>query len=120
METQQQRDNGCVITSLRRKMAAAERRIEHLQRQLDAGDGPGGLSVGAQHFAREEVSMLKAALLAFRYHDASLHPETSVPLALRQLIEELDALDLPGQAMEHDRLARAMTAARRILGDLKR
>jgi len=107
-------DNGCVITEVRRKLAAGERRLAFLLEKLEESCG----SPAALSFDREEAAFLRASFTALRYHEMTLRPETSPVLAMRELLDELDRAGLPDASLGHDALHRAVTRARRVLAML--
>jgi len=97
------------IRDVRRKIAAGERRARYVESQFGQG------APSSETYAREELLFIEAAILTLKYYELSLSPETSIPLALRELLEEMDRVDMPGQNPAHDKLQRAYIKARRIL-----
>lgn len=72
-----------IIAGVNAKIGTLERRMQHLQRRLDADDYR---SSNAAEFDRTEVEALRAAIRALRFHAARLAPETDPVVALQRLV----------------------------------
>jgi len=96
-------------------LATLDRKIRHLSKMIAE---PGHRSERARQFDRQERAALVVAVKALRYHQVTIRPETSPVVALRELIDEIDRLEIIGQAPDHDVLARIVVRSRRILDEV--
>lgn len=100
--------------SLMSLVATGERRIKYLQRCISERNR----SQSAIEYDKEEIEFLIVAINALRYQYATMAPETSPAFLLREIIDELDEINMIGQSEKYDRLAMLVARGRRILAEL--
>lgn len=112
-------DTHLMIDGARGKIAVLERRADHLRRKLEKD---GYSSTTSADFDRAEIAAIIDACKALRYH-AALEDEDLNPLvALRDLVEEIEAVKTPawaaGLASSSEGLADAVEHAKWLLRDV--
>jgi len=98
-------------------IAAGERRLAFLDNKIDDAKGD-RRAFNSRQYDMAERLFTKAGLAVLRYHRAAIDPETSPLEILRLLLEELKKRGLPGNAPDHDSLAKIMARGRRALLEL--
>lgn len=78
------------IENVNAKIAALERRIDHLRGRLTTSTNP-----RAAEFDREELRALEAAVAALRFHWRAVNGETSARQVVQQLLDLIPARALP-------------------------
>lgn len=106
-----------VIENLLHKLASGKRRRDHLVYQI-ANPPEGGGNPSALHFIQAEKAFIDAAILALKYHYASMTPETSPVLALQELVDAIEEVGYNSYTPEMERLNKAVKKAHSILSIL--
>jgi hypothetical protein len=104
-------ENGLTIRNPKGDIASLERRKRFLDAKIAEERG----SFSALDYDRQESRALKSATRAIRHHVAQLSAETSPALVLREILDEMERLDLPSYTDDHKALRRLAMRGRTVL-----
>lgn len=104
-----------VVKNVLKRIAAGERRRDHLLSRLEDEEFLSKSSVSAINFMKGEILSWNAAIAALKHHHMSLQPETSPYSILRELLDSIDNLGMMGSSQEHINLHKAMARGRMVL-----
>ena len=100
--------------TLRKLMAAGERRLLFLNEKIDDRRG----SPGSLNFDRAERLFLREAIRLMELQHAMLSDEHDPVTAIRNVLYQLEQLGLPDSSSPHDELRTAVARARTTIKNL--
>jgi hypothetical protein len=115
-DSQRARDEGVlIVTNILRRVATLERRRDFLRDELDKRREKGTSTEKAEGFVVAEIAALEGGIAALKFHHMVLGKDRSPFVALRELLDTVDELQIDLSAPPFKRLAKAVASGESVM-----